>query len=122
MHHKCGADISFLDYTLTMLRDFCPEFDWRHDMLNAKDYLLPHTRPRVFVQGARRSLIGTSIPAPLPTFGVARSEATSSLHLHPAPLRQIGPVDALPLRPCLRGYSPTISIAPPGTKNMLQAS
>ena len=45
-----------------------PEFAWSVDILKATDYLLPHTRVRVFLRGIRKQ-IADSVPAVLPPFG-----------------------------------------------------
>ena len=42
-----------MDIATEQLRTYCPEFEWRLDVLDAKDYLLAQSRQRAFLQGVR---------------------------------------------------------------------
>jgi site-specific DNA-cytosine methylase len=53
---------------LRLLREHCPEFSWKIVVLKAKEYLLAHTRVRVFIIGLRK-LVLADVPEPLPPFG-----------------------------------------------------
>lgn len=44
---------SFIDIALELLNTECPEMVWRVDSLDAADYMLAHSRSRVFLQGVR---------------------------------------------------------------------
>ena len=48
-----GGSESFMDIATEQLRTYCPEFEWRLDVLDAKDYLLAQSRQRAFLQGVR---------------------------------------------------------------------
>ncbi len=37
VQRAAGAEQSFTDYLVSVLRESCPEFSWRLDVLNAKD-------------------------------------------------------------------------------------
>jgi len=68
-----GCSTSFMDYALEHLRKYAPNFDWRVDVLNAKQYMLPHSRRRVILQGVRRDFFdGAAVPPPLEPFGLVR--------------------------------------------------
>lgn len=42
-----------MDIALDILQKECPEFAWRVDQLDARDYMLAQSRNRVFLQGVR---------------------------------------------------------------------
>ena len=53
---------------LRVLHAFIPEFAFRVDTLDLRDYLCPQGRVRVFLRGLRRSIL-EAVPAPLKRFG-----------------------------------------------------
>ena len=59
---------STMSIFVSVLQKFMPEFAWSVDILKATDYLLPHTRVRVFLRGIRKE-IAAVVPAVLPPFG-----------------------------------------------------
>ena len=54
---------------LRTLRSFCPEFRWDVVVLRATDYMLPHTRVRVFLRGCRDICVPRGMPSALRPFG-----------------------------------------------------
>ena len=69
-HKMQQCPTSFLDKIMEILQLRCPQFAWRHDILNARDYLLPHSRNRCIIQGALRILMPDGkVPPPLDPMG-----------------------------------------------------
>jgi site-specific DNA-cytosine methylase len=51
--HETDGVESAMSKFLRVLQPFLPEFAWSVDILSATDYLLPHTRTRVFLKDLR---------------------------------------------------------------------
>ena len=59
----------FFELVLNMLRSLIPEFNWRHDTMQAEDYKLPQQRCRVLLRGLDKRCCPDMVPPPLPPFG-----------------------------------------------------
>ncbi len=68
INHRVDNREPVMDMFLIILREFLPEFAWRVDTLRLTEYMIPHTRVRVFLRGVRRRVADT-VPDPLPPFG-----------------------------------------------------
>ena len=64
-HHRREATMTMI---LRALQLKLPEFAWRVDTLYLPDYMIPHTRTRVFLRGVRRTIV-EMVPPPLAPFG-----------------------------------------------------
>jgi site-specific DNA-cytosine methylase len=79
--NQIGGREAIIDVFLRALREFIPEFDWRCDVLHLADYLVPHTRVRVFLRGLRKT-IAAVVPPPLKPFGAGNLRSFLGAYPH----------------------------------------
>ncbi len=65
------GQVAFYIKLAAVLRKYVPFWNWRIDSLNARDYKVPHHRPRVFLRGLHKKCAPVEVPPCLPPFGRA---------------------------------------------------